>query len=236
MAPEERLTARQYDRWMRKRDPLAHCMRFAMTPAGAIFVNTPVFMVPRELGLRPDHRLLDLGCGQVSIARLLASMVPFRTPPVGVDVSPTMLRLGQHALRDGGWPPVELVQGPATTLPFADESFDVVVSAHMVKHLSDDSLRRCFAEVLRVLRPGGAFLLWEFTVTGSRLLNRLNHCVLTLEVKTARLRTFRQLALLGLECGFQRVLSLELRPFLLPPIPRISVLMGKAARWDSSSA
>lgn len=121
------------------------------------------------------------------------------------------------------------MQGPATALPFADESFDVVVSAHMVKHLTDDSLRRCFTEVLRVLRPGGAFLLWEFTVTGSRLLNRLNRRVLTLEVKTARLRTFRQLALLGLECGFYQALSLGLRPFLLPPIPRVSLLLRKAA-------
>ncbi|MFQ5880390.1 MAG: hypothetical protein ACE5IZ_09490, partial [Dehalococcoidia bacterium] len=77
-------------------------------------------------------------------------------------------------------------------------------------------------------RPGGLFLLWEFTLTGSRFLNRLNRKTLTLEVKTARLRTFRQLALMGLECGFYQVLSLGLRPFLLPPIPRVSVLMRKA--------
>lgn len=228
MAPEEKLTAAQYDRWLGKRGPLAHSMRLAMTPAGAIFVNTPVFSLPRELGLQPHHRLLDLGCGQGSIARILASLVSFRVPPVGVDVSSTMLRLGWRSLQMGWWPAVPLVQGAATALPFPDEKFDVVVSAHMVKHLSDESLYRCFGEVLRVLRPGGVFVFWEFTRAGSPFVDRVNRKILTLEVKTARLRTFRQLALAGLKVGFYQVFSLGLRPFPLPPIPRVSVLMRKS--------
>jgi hypothetical protein len=97
----------------------------------------------------------------------------------------------------------------------------------VVKHLTDESLYRCFCEVLRALKPGGLFVLWEFTVTRSLLLNRLNYKVLTAQVKHSRVRSFRRLAAFGMEAGFYQIVSLGLRPFLWPPIPRVSMLMRK---------
>lgn len=227
-ARDERTTAAQYDAWVGRKDALGQFLRLAMTPAGALFINTPVFTLPCELGLLPEHAVLDLGCGQGAIARVLASLVPFDKPVVGVDSSERMLRLGQEAIGPDVSSYVAFTQGTATSLPFSDETFDVVVSAHMVKHLADESLYECFSEVLRVLKPGGVCVLWEFMPTRSRLLNRLNHKVLTLQVKRSHVRSFRRLAVVAMEAGFFQVLSLGLRPFLWPPIPRVSMLMRKA--------
>jgi ubiquinone/menaquinone biosynthesis C-methylase UbiE len=226
--PDEQTTAAQYDAWVRRNDALGQFLRFAMTPAGALFINTPVFTLPRELDLRPHHAVLDLGCGQGAIARVLASLVPFDRPVVGIDSSEGMLRLGQEAIGPDAGSYIAFTQGSATSLPFGDETFDVVVSAHVVKHLSDESLHECFGEVLRVLRPGGICVLWEFTPTRSRLLNQLNRKVLTRQVKRSHIRSFRRLAYVAMEVGFYQVLSLGLRPFLWPPIPRVSMLLRKA--------
>ena len=70
---------------------------------------------------------------------------------VGLDISPGMLR--EH--RDGR-PSTSFVQADAVDLPARVGSFDVVLAAHMLYHLSD--IERALAEVRRVLRRGGAFL------------------------------------------------------------------------------
>jgi SAM-dependent methyltransferase len=92
-------------------------------------------------------RCLDLACGTgVAFERL----VRLGWSVVGVDVSPDMLevaRAGAQALD------VELVEADAVRLPFADASFDAVVS--LMTHTDFDDGGAVFGEVARVLRPGG---------------------------------------------------------------------------------
>jgi SAM-dependent methyltransferase len=83
-------------------------------------------------------RVLDVGCGEGELARYLPD-----DAWVGLDNSQTMLDRG----------PAGGVRGEATTLPFADESFDGVAILYVLYHLSDP--RRALAEARRVMRPGG---------------------------------------------------------------------------------
>lgn len=228
MLPEELRAAREYDRWMVARDPHAALMRFLMSVPGMILVNTPAFRLPEELRIGRHHRVLDLGCGRASLLRLLTSRVGLKVTPVGLDASRKMLTLARNAVRDTSEAPVHLTLGLASKIPLAAEIFDLVICAHLFKYLSDGELRRSLHEIHRVLKPGGLCLAWEFAPTGSRLLNRLNRRVLSRGSTPLRLRTYRRLHRLASECRFDWIDNAGLRPFLLPPIPRVSILLGKA--------
>lgn len=237
MIGEEVRTAREYDRWLRRPGPVSAGMRLLMSPAGQFLVNTPAFRLPEELIIRPQHRVLDIGCGRAALLRILAARVRFTTPPVGLDASKTMLELAQRDIRRSGEQGIDLVRGAATVLPFAADSFDFVISAHMVKHLSDQALRQCFREIYRVLRPGGLAMVWDFAPVRSRLLSRWNRWLITRGVSTAHLRTYARLAAIAEEVGFEWFRNAHLRPFLYPPIPRASILMGKApVAWSPPSS
>jgi ubiquinone/menaquinone biosynthesis C-methylase UbiE len=228
MLPDELRAAREYDRWMVARDPHAALMRFLMSVPGMILVNTAAFRLPEELRIRRQHRVLDLGCGRGSLLRLLASRVSFKVMPVGLDASRQMLTLARKTIRDTGEAPVHLALGLASEVPFATGTFDLVICAHLFKYLSDAELCRSLHEIRRVLKPGGLCIAWEFAPTGSRLLDRFNRRVLSRGSIPLRLRTYRQLQRLAWECEFDWVDNVCLRPFLLPPIPRVSILLGKA--------
>jgi SAM-dependent methyltransferase len=95
--------------------------------------------------------ILDLGCGDLVFGR----MAGFPEQGVGVDYDWTSLqageRCGSRLLR---------VRGDAGSLPLRESSLAGCVSNSVLEHLPD--LPRCFAEVYRVLRPGGCFM---FTMT-----------------------------------------------------------------------
>jgi SAM-dependent methyltransferase len=224
--PEERRTAREYSAWMRDRGLSGTGMRLLLGEAGAYLVNTPVFGVADEVGLRPNHRVLDLGCGRGALAKILARQAGLKREPVGVDISIEMLRL---AARDSSPArPVELVSAAATRLPFAGESFHLVIAAYLFKHLEDDTLYRVLDEVHRILRPGGILLAWEFAPVASERLDRFHRRLLGSRVSTVNLRGFAHLAPYAVQTGYLHVDRLRFKlPFLFPPIPRVVVMLQK---------
>lgn len=93
-----------------------------------------------------DHEVLEVGCGTGLILRRLQQHA---SRAVGVDLSPGML---ERARARG----LEVREGSATALPFADASFDVAVSFKTLAHVPD--LPRALAEMARVVRPGGVLI------------------------------------------------------------------------------
>lgn len=91
--------------------------------------------------------LLEVGCGTGLILRRLA---PRTRRLVGVDLSSAML----HQARNRH---PSVVQANALALPFADGSFDVVVSFKVLPHVPE--IRAALAEMARVIRPGGHLVL-----------------------------------------------------------------------------
>lgn len=76
----------------------------------------------------------------------------------GIDPSPELLARAAERARWVGFP-VRLLTGSAEELPLADRSVDCVVSSWTLCSIPD--VRRALAEIVRVLRPGGAFLFVE---------------------------------------------------------------------------
>ncbi|MEV7959054.1 class I SAM-dependent methyltransferase [Streptomyces sp. NPDC088141] len=110
----------------------------------------------RALDLRGTEELLDLGCGN---GEILARIRPYLAAGnlVAFDIAPAVLEAARQRL-DGVATPCEFIEGSADDLSdFAGNSFDRVMAIYMAHYVTD--LQACFAEVRRVLRPGGRFLV-----------------------------------------------------------------------------
>ena len=92
-------------------------------------------------------RVLDVGCGDGQISRLLAAT---GADVVGVDPTWNQIRIARE--RGGG---AAYVRSGAAELPFADASFDAAVACLVFEHIDD--VDDAIAEVARVVRPGGRF-------------------------------------------------------------------------------
>jgi SAM-dependent methyltransferase len=223
---EEREAHAAYARLWNAAGAEATLRRFLLGPAGTFLLSTPLFLLPQRLNLNRELRVLDVGCGLGSGLRFLANRLHFRQSPVGVDIVPEALAQAQKMSAHG--PPIDFVAAAATRLPFADESFDLVLSTYVLKHLGDIAVMRFFHESWRVLRPGGMLVVWEWAPTRSRLLNRFHRRLLTMRVQSCRLRGFGDFVDLAVESPFANMEILTLRPFVFPPIPRTAFVLTKA--------
>src|SRR5947208_14049294 len=113
---------------------------------------------PWELGrLMPGERVLDLGCGAGTDSLVAAQMVGPGGHVSGIDMTPEMLAKARAAADELGTGNVEFLEGEIERLPFADASFDVVISNGVVDLVPDKDA--VFSEIFRVLRPGGRIQL-----------------------------------------------------------------------------
>ena len=118
---------------------------------------------PWEHGrLSPGECVLDLGCGAGTDSLVAAVMVGPEGRVTGIDMTPEMLAKARAAAEEMGARNVEFVEGEAERLPFADESFDVVVSNGVIDLIPDKEA--VFAELSRVLRPGGRMQIADVTI------------------------------------------------------------------------
>lgn len=145
----------------------------------ALYLNTTLrgkFAVWRELldarVWRGDEQVLDLGCGRGAILLMAAAHVPHGRA-VGVDIWSSKDQSGnsmdvttRNAGAEGVADRVELKTADMRDLPFADGSFDVVVSNVAIHNIIDAAGRdRAIDEAWRVLRPGGQLLLADISNT-----------------------------------------------------------------------
>jgi ubiquinone/menaquinone biosynthesis C-methylase UbiE len=106
-----------------------------------------------EIGSTPAARVLDLGCGAGHVSFAVA---PRAQSVTAYDIAPQMLATVAAAARERGLANVRTEQGAAESLPFADASFDWVVSRFSAHHWHD--VPCALGEVRRVLKPGGRTL------------------------------------------------------------------------------
>ncbi|MEO8809089.1 MAG: class I SAM-dependent methyltransferase, partial [Rhodanobacter sp.] len=131
---------------------------------------------------RGDEQVLDLGCGRGAILLMVAAFVP-RGRATGVDIWSSMDQSGneisvtaRNAEAEGVADRIELKTADMRELPFADDSFDLVVSNVAIHNIADAAGRdRAIAEAWRVLRPGGTLLIADISRSRQycRLLNTL---------------------------------------------------------------
>jgi ubiquinone/menaquinone biosynthesis C-methylase UbiE len=143
----------------------------------ALYLHTTLrgkFVVWRELldtqAWRGDEEVLDLGCGRGAILLMAATRLPHGRA-TGVDIWSSKDQSGnamevtaRNAEAEGVADRIELRTADMRELPFADASFDLVISNVAIHNISDAAGRdRAIEEAWRVLRPGGRLLIADIS-------------------------------------------------------------------------
>lgn len=121
-------------------------------------------------------RMLDLGCGTGDLAISMASLAAANAEITGVDFSLPMLKLAkQKAVNAGVEKVVSFVYGEADSLPFPDGYFDCVGISFAFRNLTYKTPLKNphLSEVLRVLKPGGLYVIVESSQPSNRFFRLL---------------------------------------------------------------
>jgi cyclopropane fatty-acyl-phospholipid synthase-like methyltransferase len=120
-----------------------------------------------QLELSAGDHTLDIGCGIGGTSRFVASR--FGCHVTGIDLTPEFVSTGQTLcdwVRLSGL--VELHQGDATEMPFADESFDAAIMLHVGMNIANKA--GLFTEVYRLIKPGAVFGIYDVMQTNDEAL------------------------------------------------------------------
>lgn len=117
-------------------------------------------------GLKPEHRLLDIGCGSL---RLGVRAIPWLEPGgyFGTDLSQSLIDAGYAAELDDDMraraPRSHFAVNDDFDFSFLPEPVDFAMAQSVFTHLPLNNLRRCLAKLMPVMRPGGQalFTYWE---------------------------------------------------------------------------
>ncbi len=131
-------------------------------------------------------RILDLGCGTGDLALNIARLATKNTEISGLDYSLPMLEIAKHkAERTGFGGKVEFIHGEVTKIPFPDGHLDCVGISFAFRNLTYQNpvCQLHLAEVLRVLKPGGRYVIVESSQPGNWVIRMLFHVYLRIFVK-----------------------------------------------------
>lgn len=166
-APE---TTGQLIRWARYYDTVTRAMLLGNERA----IRN---MIVEIAGVESGDKVLDVGCGTGSLTLAAWRRAGMNGQVHGIDASPEMIEIARGKATKAG-APVDFQIGLVEQVPFPDGYFDVVLSSLMLHHLPDDLKRSAFAEIRRVLKPGGYLYAVDFEPPKNRfVLHVLPHFI-----------------------------------------------------------
>jgi ubiquinone/menaquinone biosynthesis C-methylase UbiE len=121
----------------------------------SFYVNATVQETMHRLDLNSHERILDLGCGTGTLIQRLLHLAP-EIEIFGLDPSAEMLNIARQKLPKS----VELRLGSADSIPFPNESFDLIISTNAFHYFRNPS--QAIQEAKRVLKPNGHLVITDW--------------------------------------------------------------------------
>ena len=114
----------------------------------------------KQASVRPNHQVLDIGCGTGSLVVLIKRLHP-EAEVVGLDPDPKALARARRKVERAKLS-AQFDRGFSDELPYPDASFDRVFSSFMFHHLNRAEKAKTLNEARRVLKPGGSLHMLDF--------------------------------------------------------------------------
>jgi ubiquinone/menaquinone biosynthesis C-methylase UbiE len=115
-----------------------------------------------QLNPKDNEKILDFGCGTGTLMLMVKKARPGSVVH-GIDIDPRMLEAANKKAHQAGVE-VHLIKYDGITLPFADETFDKVVTSLVLHHLSTQEKFWIFREIYRVLKRSGELHIMDFGI------------------------------------------------------------------------
>jgi demethylmenaquinone methyltransferase/2-methoxy-6-polyprenyl-1,4-benzoquinol methylase len=132
------------------------------------------------------HKILDIGCGTGDLTISIARLAPKGTEVIGLDYSQPMLeRARNKAEKAGVDKKIHLIEGEASHMPFPDAYFDVTAISFAFRNLTykNPECLPHLAEVLRVLKPSGRYIIVESSQPENSFIRACFHLYVRVFVK-----------------------------------------------------
>lgn len=126
-------------------------------PLVQVFYGKQFRKIAKLINLKPKEKLLDVGCGDGNLLKILQGEYP-KNKLTGLDIDSKILKIARKKLPKN----IELIKSSAAKLPFPDHSVDVVTSTFMIHHLETQDKEKMIREIFRILKPNGRFYLLDF--------------------------------------------------------------------------
>ncbi len=113
-------------------------------------------------GVRRGHVVLDLAGGTGDLTKQFSQRVGDTGQVILADINAAMLQVGRSCLENSGYiNNINIIQVDAQTLPFADNTFDIISMAFGLRNVTN--IPHALTSMYRVLKPGGRLLVLEFS-------------------------------------------------------------------------
>lgn len=121
--------------------------------------------------LQPGETLLDVGCGTGSVTIPAKIQVGESGSAAGIDPAPEMIAIARRKAKRAGIE-IDFRVGVIESLPFPDETFDVVTASLMMHHLPEHLQVKGLAEIWRALKPDGRILIADMIRPSNSFIKR----------------------------------------------------------------
>ncbi|HLE28475.1 MAG TPA: methyltransferase domain-containing protein [Anaerolineales bacterium] len=159
--------------------------------------------------LQPRENVLDVGCGTGGVTIPAKIRVGENGSAAGIDPAPEMIAVARRKAKRAGVE-IDFRVGVIESLPFSDETFDVVTSSLMMHHLPQHLQVKGLAEIRRALKPGGRVLIADMRRPSTAFLKRF-FTSLVLHHGHGVQFGIEDLPKLMREAGFEKVEQLDAR-------------------------
>jgi ubiquinone/menaquinone biosynthesis C-methylase UbiE len=111
-------------------------------------------------GVKPGDTVLEVGCGTGTLTLAAKKAAGPTGKAYGIDIISGMIEASRRKATEAG-EEITFQEGSIADIPYEKNTFDVVLCSFMIFHMSEETRRKGITEVLRVLKPGGCWLILD---------------------------------------------------------------------------